>query len=124
MEDSNITKAVAAPFPDEKLEKREKDFPLEGTSIDEEKAIPAYISTIDGSQNEDDPNIVGWDGPDDPDMAMNWPGRKKWTMTFLLSILTLLTYGTKWILPSYDIWLTKHLAPWLPPCSRLASKLS
>lgn len=78
-----------APLPDEKME---KEFPPQGTSIDEEKAIPVSVSKLDGASDDDDPNVVDWDGPEDPDMAMNWPSRKKWTMTFLLSTLTLLTY--------------------------------
>jgi hypothetical protein len=78
-----------APLPDDKMEKQ---FQSGGTSIDEEKAIPVSISKLDGTSDDDDPNIVDWDGSDDPEMAINWPSRKKWTMTFLLSTLTLLTY--------------------------------
>jgi hypothetical protein len=78
-----------APLPDEKTEKY---FPSGGTAIDEEKAIPVSVSKLSASE-DGDPNIIDWDGPNDPDMAMNWTSRKKWTMTFLLSTLTLLTYG-------------------------------
>lgn len=39
-----------------------------------------------------DPNVVDWDGDDDPEKALNWPLRKKWTYIILLSTLTLLTY--------------------------------
>ena len=28
--------------------------------------------------------IVDWDGPDDPDFPMNWPLRKKWTVTMVM----------------------------------------
>jgi hypothetical protein len=28
--------------------------------------------------SESDPNIVFWDGPDDPQNPMNWPALKKW----------------------------------------------
>jgi hypothetical protein len=82
----------AAPLPDEKTEKQVPSS--EGTSIDEEKAIPVSLSKLEGTSYHDDPNIVDWDGPDDPEMAMNWPSKKKWTMTLLLSTLTLLTYAT------------------------------
>lgn len=82
----------AAPLSDEKTEKRLPSS--EGTSIDEEKAIPVSVSKLKGTQYNYDPNIVDWDGPDDPEMAMNWPSKKKWTMTLLLSTLTLLTYAT------------------------------
>ncbi len=76
-----------APLPEEKIEKY---FPSDGNSIDEEKAIPISISKLDVLE-DDGTNIVDWDGPNDPDMAMNWTSGKKWTMTFLLSTLTLLT---------------------------------
>lgn len=38
-----------------------------------------------------DPNVVGWDGPDDPACPMNWPEKKKWTNIVAISIMTLLT---------------------------------
>jgi hypothetical protein len=38
-----------------------------------------------------DPNAVGWDGPDDPNNPMNWPARKKWSCIGALSVMTLLT---------------------------------
>ena len=40
---------------------------------------------------EKDPNVVDWDGEEDPERARNWPLRKKWTCIILLSVLTLLT---------------------------------
>jgi multidrug resistance protein len=89
------------PLPDKKIEKY---FPSEGTSIDEEKGIPVSVSKLSASK-DGDPNIVDWDGPHDPEKAMNWTPRKKWTMTFLLSTLTLLTYGQIILHPS-EIKLT------------------
>jgi hypothetical protein len=80
---------ISTPF----NENTEKELSSEGTSIDEEKAIPATASKEDAIQDEDDPNIIRWDGPNDPEMALNWPSRKKWIMTILLSTLTLLTYA-------------------------------
>jgi hypothetical protein len=35
---------------------------------------------------------MDWDGPDDPDMPLNWPKPKRWINTMIVSILTLLTY--------------------------------
>jgi hypothetical protein len=45
------------------------------------------------NENKDgpDPNIVTWDGPDDPLNPMNWTMRKKWSNIAVLSFLTLLT---------------------------------
>lgn len=74
-------------------QKSEKELFEEVSSSDEEKAIPEAETKQAEIQDDDDPNIVNWDGPADPDMALNWPARKKWIMTLLLSSLTLLTYA-------------------------------
>lgn len=41
--------------------------------------------------NDDDPNIVFWDGPDDPQNPMNWPFSKKWGTVIMVSGITFLT---------------------------------
>ena len=38
-----------------------------------------------------DPNIVDWEGPDDPANPQNWTAGKKWSNIAILSFLTLLT---------------------------------
>lgn len=38
-----------------------------------------------------DPNIVFWDGPDDPANPQNWSNKLKWTNIGILSIITLIT---------------------------------
>ncbi|MCJ1246989.1 hypothetical protein MMC30_004200 [Trapelia coarctata] len=38
-----------------------------------------------------DPNVVDWDGPNDPNMALNWSKQKKWGTVAMLSALTFLT---------------------------------
>ncbi|PNH47869.1 hypothetical protein VD0004_g547 [Verticillium dahliae] len=43
------------------------------------------------SQLVDDPNLVDWDGPDDPENPMNWPDRQKWLNIGLISLLTFVT---------------------------------
>ena len=35
---------------------------------------------------------VDWDGPDDPEMPLNWPKSKRWINTMAVSTLTLLTF--------------------------------
>lgn len=40
---------------------------------------------------EDDPDIVWWDGPDDPQNPMNWRDVKKWGTVTLVSAITFLT---------------------------------
>lgn len=39
-----------------------------------------------------DPNVINWDGPDDPENPLNWPALKKWTNIAFLSAITFLTY--------------------------------
>lgn len=53
----------------------------------------------DGSGNDEekeevDPNIVDWDGPDDPANARNWTERKKWGNILVISSITFLTYAS------------------------------
>ncbi len=39
-----------------------------------------------------DPNIVFWDGPDDPANPMNWSSRVKWSNIAVVSAITFITY--------------------------------
>lgn len=39
-----------------------------------------------------DPNIITWDGPDDPANPKNWPFKKKWAVTATVSFFTLMRY--------------------------------
>ena len=43
------------------------------------------------TQDDRDPNIVDWDGPDDPENPLNWPFKKKLAATAVISTITLLT---------------------------------
>ncbi|KAI9675315.1 MAG: hypothetical protein M1817_001218 [Caeruleum heppii] len=38
-----------------------------------------------------DPNIVDWDGPDDPSNPFNWPKSKKWSVTVVVALMTFCT---------------------------------
>ncbi|OCT50363.1 hypothetical protein CLCR_07587 [Cladophialophora carrionii] len=38
-----------------------------------------------------DPDVVDWDGPDDPENPLNWTSRRKWANIGFLSMITLLT---------------------------------
>ncbi|CAD0110017.1 unnamed protein product [Aureobasidium uvarum] len=42
----------------------------------------------DGEEEEKDPNLVDWDGPDDPGNPMNFPAWKKWTITVVAGLMT------------------------------------
>jgi hypothetical protein len=38
-----------------------------------------------------DPDIVDWDGPDDPANPMNWPSTKKFVAIGIVSLITMLS---------------------------------
>jgi hypothetical protein len=44
-----------------------------------------------------DPNIVNWDGPDDPENPMNWSPQKKIMAVTIVSFITFLTYVLLWM---------------------------
>lgn len=50
----------------------------------------------DGDQQQEevprDPNIVDWDGPDDPENPLNWTAKRKVTATISIALITFLTY--------------------------------
>jgi hypothetical protein len=52
---------------------------------------PAGEKREEEVKEERDPNIVSWDGPDDPTNPMNWTMRKKWSNIAVLSVLTIIT---------------------------------
>ena len=63
---------------------------------DTEKAAPVTSSTA-----TNDPNIVDWDGPDDPANPMNWSSTVKWTNIVILSLITLIVpLGSSFFAPA------------------------
>lgn len=40
------------------------------------------------AKDEKDPNLVDWDGPDDPEKPQNWPASKRWMYTVTLGLMT------------------------------------
>ena len=65
----------------------EKEIDLEAghRSEDSEKKEPERTGT------EVDPNVVDWDGPDDPQNPMNWPEKLKWANIAVIASITFLT---------------------------------
>lgn len=51
-----------------------------------------------------DPNLVDWDGPDDPENPQNWSLRKKWVVTMSLAWMTL------WITFSSSVFASATVA--------------
>lgn len=43
------------------------------------------------SQRERDPNMVSWNGPDDPENPKNWKMKRKWIATFVVSSFTFIS---------------------------------
>lgn len=62
-----------------------------GVSAGSDGVTGAKEKVIEEVETERDPNIVDWDGPDDPENPMNWPEKKKWLNVAVLSILTIIT---------------------------------
>lgn len=55
---------------------------------------PGHDSGLETAMQEKapkDPNIVDWDGPDDPANPMNWPASKKLIAIGLVSFITMLS---------------------------------
>lgn len=38
-----------------------------------------------------DPNVIDWEGPDDPANPLNWPAKKKWSIIAALGAVTFIT---------------------------------
>jgi MFS family permease len=56
---------------------------------------PGSLSSVDepdrDEESEPDPNLVDFDGPNDPENPLNWKASKKWGMVALVSAITFLT---------------------------------
>ena len=66
---------------------------LDQQSRDEDVEKNAAQSPPSTSQlsNGEDPDIVDWDGPNDPELPINWPQLRKWRNVLLVATLTFLT---------------------------------
>lgn len=66
-------------------------------AVDAEKDVEkggedVSLSSTDEPQDDElNPNIVDFNGPDDPDNPLNWGYKKKWGMVSLVSAITFLT---------------------------------
>lgn len=64
---------------------------LEKNSADASTILTDDKSNGGDDEPEKDPNMVDWDGPDDPTNPMNWTTKKKWTIIGLISANTFAT---------------------------------
>lgn len=84
------------------------DKPSTALNVDLERAVREFDSDLDAAativnsdrestsgrdddEQKQDPNIVSWNGPDDPENPKNWPDNKKWANIAVLSIMTVVT---------------------------------
>ncbi|KUJ15138.1 benomyl/methotrexate resistance protein [Mollisia scopiformis] len=59
---------------------------------DVEAGLPRErVNDANPQPNSMDPNIVDWDGPDDPENPLNWTNKKKWANGALLAAMTFVT---------------------------------
>ncbi|KAF4335546.1 multidrug resistant [Fusarium beomiforme] len=77
--DDQLVSAATAPVLEEEEKKRERDLEEGSTSVEFDDVPP------------DDPNIVNWDGPDDPANPQNWSTKKKTINVILVSTVTFVT---------------------------------
>lgn len=57
----------------------------------EAQRAPLERKTTSRSKKEKDPNLVTWDGPDDPENPKNWSTKRKWAATFVVSSFTFIS---------------------------------
>ena len=64
---------------------------LEVGATENSEALQKETVPSSDLDSEVDPNIVDWDGPNDPMNPMNWPGWKIKIHIFLISAITFIT---------------------------------
>lgn len=66
---------------------------LETDVVDVERSSGSVVEkSADEGLEAKDPNVVDFDGPDDPENPMNWPSAKKTVAIAIVSLMTLLSY--------------------------------
>jgi multidrug resistance protein len=68
----------------------EKDVECQAQSTHTDERTLSASNEAEEDQARD-PNIINWDGPDDPKNPQNWPAAKKWRIVFATSLITLIT---------------------------------
>lgn len=73
--------------------------PHSASDSDVEKEA-AVVSSDGATAASEDPNIVFWDGPNDPQNPLNWPAATKWGSIAVVSAVTLLSpLGSSMVAP-------------------------
>lgn len=66
-----------------------------------QKCSAAKTAVESPSEEAVDPNIVSWDGPNDPDNPVNWSSGLKWSNIALVSAITFVTFVRLFLTPLY-----------------------
>ncbi|EGX52220.1 hypothetical protein TWF173_005218 [Orbilia oligospora] len=64
---------------------------LDSSDDDGKLQLSKTKSGKSGRSNRRDPNLVDWDGPDDPENPLNWSIKKKWIATVVVSSFTFIS---------------------------------
>ncbi|KAL4916590.1 major facilitator superfamily domain-containing protein [Aspergillus aurantiobrunneus] len=85
---------TAMPSPERGLEKEGEIRDLESGNHDTQPPAQEKPNDLNGGK-EKDPNLVEWDGPEDPKNPQNMPKTKKWIITMTMSSMTMwLTFAS------------------------------
>lgn len=90
-EDSDISEKV------DKEEERENggnngdDFTETREGVVNERDVEAPLEKIKSSRSIKDPNLVTWNGPDDPENPKNWTKGQRWAATLVVSSFTFIS---------------------------------
>lgn len=68
------------------------EYEIERYGGDEPEDPPIKSRSKSPSHLTKDPNLVDWDGPNDPENPQNWSVRFKWLMTIVVIIMTVNVY--------------------------------
>ena len=78
----------------EKAHQQQQRTSVDDTSTLHNMSEPENAATDNVPVNDQegrDPDLVTWDGPDDPQNPMNWPSSTKWLNIGILSVLSIIT---------------------------------
>lgn len=62
--------------------------PAEDRDLEKNESIAPPQDQSQQNQPDKDPNLVEWDGPDDPENPQNMPRLKKWVITISMALMT------------------------------------
>lgn len=84
---------MASRVPSEQNGSGPNSVPLEGVekSLNRPGELEAQCDENNGATAKNDPKLVTWDGPDDPENPKNWPDTTKWKFTVGVSLFTFIS---------------------------------